>query len=78
MENFADLADLANQKHIDQVLHSEGKKDKLTEIYKEIEKAVKKSDHLTMGPHLQHIFKHFNRALEDLEDYIEDMDKHGR
>ncbi len=78
MESFADLAEIANHKLIDKTIHTKDKKAHLIQIRDIVNYALAKSDELTLGPHLDHIINRFEKANEELDKYIEELDQHGR
>ena len=77
-ENFSDLADTANNKLIDKLIHSEKKKELLIEILNDVDVALNKADAVTLGPQLQTILNSITAATNELQDYITGLEKHGR
>ena len=78
MENFSDLAELANNKLIDKHIHTEHKTESLQEILGLIDSAIYKSEEFTLGPHLTEIMNKITVAANELQDYITELEKHHR
>ena len=78
MDQFADFAVEANNKLIDKVTHTESKVEKLKEILAVFDIQLKKTDYLTMGPHLQDIFNKITEGTNELADYVHDIEKHRK
>ena len=72
-ENFSDLANLANEKLLDQGVSKERKVEILKEIHGDILNALKKGDQIPQTPKLQKILARLMNVTEELEDHIEHM-----
>jgi hypothetical protein len=70
-DNFADLANLANDKLISKSTPA-FTKENLNEIQACLELALKKSDHIPMSPRLQDIMKNLEDVSDELHEFILD------
>ena len=70
-DNFADLANLANDKLIDKNVTTVTKEN-LNEILACLELALKKSDQIPMSPRLQDIMKNLGEVSDELHEFILD------
>ena len=77
-ELFADFAVEANNKLIDKAAHTESKVEQLKEILAVFDIQLKKTDHLTMGPHLRDIFNKITDGTNELAEYIHEIEHHRK
>ncbi|MCH2207435.1 MAG: DUF3683 domain-containing protein [Lentisphaerales bacterium] len=78
MDNFGDLADMVNNKLLDKLIHTEHKKEILTDVLNHLNAVIEKTEKITHGPHVQRIVNKLRSAAEDLDLYIDELEKSGR
>ena len=69
-ENFSDLADMANNKLLDNGVSKERRIEVLKEINSEINSALKKADQIPQSAQLQKIMTRLQNVNEELENHI--------
>ncbi|MCM8539532.1 MAG: hypothetical protein NE328_04605 [Lentisphaeraceae bacterium] len=69
-ENFSDLADMANNKLLDNGVSKERRIEVLKEINSEINSSLKKADQIPQSAQLQKIMTRLQNVNEELENHI--------
>ncbi|MCM8526410.1 MAG: hypothetical protein NE327_07840 [Lentisphaeraceae bacterium] len=72
-ENFSDLANLANEKLLNQGISKEQKLEVLKEVRACLELAQEKADKIPQSPKLQKIMARVKSVSESLEDFMDHM-----